>query len=293
MYKRQIHILSVLFGDRWREKRVLAKSPSTYVKAKSGYISAECLFLKESEGEAWLSWTSVGHYQVGDQVLLVNWANGATGGTVFSQDMFNSRVDFERVKRIFKQHVSPELSQHRLREMPDYFETDEIRSRQPTPEECVAESKKELSHRDAFRYLIAHIPRELIVSCWPLHAYFALMLAITMVFTIHYRVCLSLVLIAWGGILGTAILISLVQHRHLYFRGAERLIKSRIQFTSREVHFQMTGSYGVLAIDRFVMTEHTDDKIDFRVEDATVSSTLERKDFRSEDDWRAVLELLA
>ena len=161
------HIASAAFGINWREKRVLAKSPGAYEKAKSGYISGECLYLKDPEGEAWLSWNSVGNYQMGEQVLLVDWANGVSGGTIFSRDMFSSGSEFERVHRVFKKHVNMEQSQHRLREMPDYFSTDETRARSPSPDECIAESKKELSHREAFRYLLGHIPRVLTINCWP------------------------------------------------------------------------------------------------------------------------------
>jgi len=286
------HILSAVFGIDSREKRVLSQSPNAYGKVKSGYISAECLYLKESDGEAWLSWTSVGHFQFGHQVLLVDWVNGASGGTVLTQDMFSSASEFERVHRIFNKQVSLDQSQHRLREMPDYFSTNETLDRQPAPDECVAESRKELTHGEAFRYVMGQLPRAMAISCWPLHAYFGLMLVIALAFTRHRPQCMLLILCAWFGIVCMAICISVMQHRHLYFRGRERLLNSRIMFTPQEVHFQMTGTYGILQVGDIVVNEATEDEIFFCVEDAAVSSSFDSKNFGSEEEWMAVRKLL-
>lgn len=282
---------STRWGLNRREQSLLQFSPYLYDWPTSGYLQANQIFLNQRDGQAWLAWDAVEACQFGVDVFVVQWGRGVLGSTVFMRDMFSSSDAFDQAVRMFADHADP--SRKRMVGETSYFESDDARARTPKLESAVATVKHHVDFASAVRAMFIEIPITILKSSKPLHLFFLMLIAMSLLLT-RLKLQVSLVIAAvWVGIWLLACVLSMWQNRQLLWSSRESHYASRFTFFSNEVHIATSFAYFIIPLDTLVLDDFKPDLITIRQQGYSIANTLRRQQFESEEDWLAVRTLFA
>lgn len=213
-----------------KESQLLRRTPNLYRQFITGWLSDECVYLRDGDSEAWISWAGVSHYEVGDQLILIEWGAGNAGTTFLTEAMLGSREQFIRAARTIRAFTSHNADYQRFGDMPRYFEAPEVNvSMQPG--DLMAESETEVTNRDAWRSVVKQIPRVIFVGGLPLHCYFACLLLAALLLVDSFLTSLAWLAGIWILVVSLGLILTLWQHRGLVLTAKRRLIASRTLLT--------------------------------------------------------------
>ena len=213
-----------------RERQLLRRTPALYQQSVQGWISDECMHLREGDSEAWISWAGVSHYEVGDQLILIDWGAGNTGNTFLTEAMLGSREQFIQAARSLRAFIGHDADYQRFGDLPRFFHPPEVVVA-VQPDDLIAESETEVSNRDAWYSVVQQIPQVLLVGGLPLHCYFGCLLLAALLFVDSFATSLVWIVGIWLLVVSLGLLLTLWQHRGLVLNAKRRLIANRTLLT--------------------------------------------------------------
>ncbi len=274
-----------------REAYLLRQSPNLYTHSKQGWFSDDCIFVQEGDVNSWVSWSGVGHFQQGQELLLIDWGPGIGGTSVMTADMFDSTVDYRNAGRLLAAKSPAGFQWHRLGDLPEHFLFPEHTKVRPEAETVIATCDHTTTYRDAWNRVSAKIPTEIFQSSRPLHYFFVYVAVLAIVFVQRWWISLFLLGCFWLFIFGAGVVLAWIQVNRLLRRANQRLLTTRTQFTSDTVHVHSTVAYSMIPIDGFTLVKQHDDRLVIQHKDAATTSELLRSDFVSDADWTSACDL--
>ena len=287
------YLSSVVSGKNieQREAYLLKQSPHLYSQEKQGWLDDQCFYIREGGVDSWVSWHGVGHFQQGQEILLVDWGPGIGGTSVLSADMFDSTIAYQEAGRQLARKTPRGFYLQRLGELPAHFQCDDFLRLKPNDASIIASSQHTTTHSEAWRRLADQIPREIFQNSKPVHRFFGFMVILALVFVQRWWISIFLLSALWLTIFGLGMAIAYYQMSRLLKRSDERLITTRTSFTDQFVYVQSTVACSRIPIDGFSLVNRTERRLVLQHKDAATKSELLRQDFDSEADWTAVCEI--
>lgn len=294
-----------------REARILRQTPALYDVSISGWLSEECIYIREDGAEAWLSWQGVGSYQAGERLVLIDWGTGAGGSTILTASMFHSTAEF-RLARNAMSALSPEASGFRqLADLDEYFQPDCLHAGGAAQSEAaemesidaradhvssdngaspvIGTAESVMTKRSAWRSVVKQIPEMLLAGSISIHAYFGFLLLVAFALTRNQLFCCSVVAGAWAAIFLLAAILTIANVAWLVRDPGGRLISTRTEFLRDSVRVSTTTGHWRVAVSELSGRVMGEEKLVLKHRASGASSKFTRVAFASDHEWRDVV----